>query len=392
MPLVFSRNLSLGIHSVVSLAMITYIAGCAGTPVKPLESSADTLQLNHAQRVVWQESDEQDAAFRNMGLIYEDPVLEAYLQAVMYRLYPKFRGAINIHALKSPAPNAFMMANGSCYVQIGLLALLDDEAELATVLGHEGGHFIRQHGVQEHEYDENTAALGMTLGITLIGPLIATSSIYGYSREMESQADAIGFQRLLAAGYDVDQAPIPFERLDAYSQALDLKQPYFFADHPKLEERIQYFTAQAALVKQTNGYTGTKDYLTATSKARMWVLQDDLSRQDYKSIMFFLDNRQQFAEYPPEACYYLGRAYQLRNSPGDAQRAETELLDCTKQVPNFAQPYAALGKLLMEEGKNAQALTALETYLQLAPNAADTSYIRLYIKRLSPNNTYRNNL
>lgn len=372
-------------HTLISASLILGLAGCAGAPVKPLESSADTIHLSHAQRVVWQESDEQDAAFKNMGAIYDDPVLQAYLQNVMYRLYPQFRSTMKIHALKSPVPNAFMMANGSCYVQLGLLALFNNEAELATVLGHEGGHFIRQHGVQEHEYDENTAALGMALGITIIGPALAMSSIYGYSREMEAQADAIGFQRLASAGYDVNQAPLTFEQLDAYSQALAIKEPYFFADHPKLEDRINYFTTQAVLAHQTDGYIGSKEYLAATSNARMWVLKDDLSRQDYKSIIFFLGNKQRIAAYPPQACYYLGHAYRQRDGAGDRQKAKAEFQNCTSQIPGFAPPYAALGKLLMEEGKNTEALSSFNKYLQLAPDALDTSYIQLYIKRLISN-------
>lgn len=364
--------------------IIMTLFGCAGAPVRPLRNAADASHLDHDQLVVWQQADEQDTAFKNMGAVYDDPTLQTYLQNVIYRLYPQFRGVIKIHALKSPIPNAFMMANGSCYVQLGLLALLDNEAELATVLGHEGAHFVLQHGVQEHDYDENTAALGMALGITIVGPLIAVSSIYGYSREMEAQADALGFGRLEAAGYDVNQSVMAFKQLDAYSNALDIKEPYFFADHPKLQERIRYFSSRAAQAQQTNPYVGTTDYLAATQKARMWVLQEALARQDYKSLIFFLGNPERLTEYPPQALYYLGRAYLLRNGKHDQENAEIQLHKCIQQQPDFAPPYEVLGRLMMSQQKTTAALRFFQKYLQLSPDASDAAYIRLYIKRLTP--------
>ncbi len=252
----------------VFVLIVVGLVGCAGAPVKPFSDAADTRNLTHDQLVVWHQSNEQDEALANVGAVYDDPALQAYLQGVINRLYPQFEGAIRVHVLKSPVPNAFMMANGSCYVQLGLLALFDNEAQLAAVLGHEGGHFVRQHGLQMHEYAQNTAALAMVLGmvVPIVGPAMAVSSIYGYSREMEAEADSIGFERLKAAGYDVRQAIVPFELLDQYSQALNIKEPYFFADHPKLETRIQYYRAQAAITGQTSGYAGEKAYLTASSR------------------------------------------------------------------------------------------------------------------------------
>jgi predicted Zn-dependent protease len=285
-----------------------------------------------------------------------------------------------VHIIKNPAPNAFMMANGSCYVQLGLLALLDNEAELGTVLGHEGGHFVRQHGLQEHEHVENTAMLA----VPLFGPALAASSMYGYSRDMEAEADSIGFQRMQTAGYDVHQAVVPFQRLDAYSQALDIKQPYFYADHPKLAERIQNFSAQIAQTTQQGGYVGEEEYLAAVHAARLWVLQEDLNRQDYKSLIFLLEDGRELAKYPAEARYYLGSAYLLRSKEGDAQKAEDEFRTCAGQAQDFPPVYAALGRLLMNQHKDAEALTDFQRYLQLSPEAADAAYVRMYIRRLSP--------
>jgi predicted Zn-dependent protease len=69
----------------------------------------------------------------------------------------------------------------------------------------------------------------MLTGIPMLGDLMGASSIYGFSRDLEREADAEGFQRLQAAGYDVSQAPVTFEFLLAEVEALDIDEPYFFS-------------------------------------------------------------------------------------------------------------------------------------------------------------------
>ena len=94
----------------------------------------------------------------------------------------------------------------------------------------------------------------MVTGIPGIGDLISLSSIYGYSKDLEREADAEGFQRLQAAGYDVSQAPVTFEFLLAEVEALEIDEPYFFSTHPALEERIKNFRELVQQHGTMNGY------------------------------------------------------------------------------------------------------------------------------------------
>jgi predicted Zn-dependent protease len=330
--------------------------------------------------MVWQESDRQDAAFENIGADYADPALQAYVQGIVDRLYPEFQGAIHVRLLKSTVPNAFMMANGSCYVQLGLLSLLPDESSLAMVLSHEGVHFMDQHGVEERAHAGNVAvALGMI--VPIVGPALAMSSISGYSVDMETEADQVGYRRYLRAGYPVGGAVEPFLALDQYSQAMAFKESYFYADHPKLQTRIAYFQAQAAGAPAAA--TGRPAYLAATAPARLWVLEELLARRDQKSLIFLLGDPARAAEYPDFASYYLASAYQLRNTEGDAARAEGLYRQVIAKAPAFAPSYAALGKLLAHRGETAAAAQLFNAYLKLAPDAADRAYIQQDLQHLS---------
>lgn len=370
------RRLTTALASVV-------LAGCATVHVAPLAGPPDRASLTPDQQVVWQASDEQDTAFLNIGADYDDPALQAYVQGIVDRLYPEFHGAIHVHLLKSTVPNAFMMANGSCYVQLGLLTLLQDESSLAMVLSHEGIHFINQHGVEERAQAGNAVSAAMVLGVVvpIIGPALAVSSIYGYSVDMETQADRIGFKRYLQAGYTADTAVEPFIALDQYSQAMGIKESYFYADHPKLQNRIAYFKAQAAGAP-AGGDAGAPRYLAATVQARLWVLQELVARHDQKALIFLLEDPARIAEYPDYAPYYLASAYVLRGGDGDAAKAEALYRQVIAKDPDFAPSYSALGKMLMHRGDNAGAAQLFKTYLKLAPASPDRAYIEFYLQRL----------
>lgn len=368
----------------VALSLWLLLAGCAATPVKPFIATPDRHQLDTDQRVVWQASDDQDLAFQNSGATFDDPGLQAYVQGIVDRLYPDFHGAIRVHLLKSSVPNAFMMANGSCYVQLGILPLLQDEAQLAIVLGHEGIHFVRQHSVQERGYANSTAVTGLVLGIVVpfVAPMIAYSSIFGYSVEMETEADQRGYARFLKAGYDPVEAVAPFTALDEYSRAMGIKESYFYADHPKLQARIAYFRGEAGKSPAT-GIVGRDEYLAATQNARLWVLQELLARQNHKALIFLLEDDARRAEYPDWARYYLGRAYVLRGSDGDPAKAEAIYRDLLVKDPGYAPAYEALGELLMRRGSDAEAIAMFQSYERLAPAASDRAYVDAYLKRLT---------
>jgi predicted Zn-dependent protease len=107
------------------------------------------------------------------------------------------------NALRDSSPNAFALPNGSIYINTGLLALLEDEAQLAGVLAHEVTHVSRR-----HTYAQNRSMRKKILAINIlstiaswnpigggvgaavsvianVSPFILVLSIFGYSRELE---------------------------------------------------------------------------------------------------------------------------------------------------------------------------------------------------------------
>ncbi len=346
----------------------------------PWTSAAETHDLATEEKSLWQEADEFDRALARAGKVNSDPALTAYLQGIMDRLYPEFKGRFTVRLLNAQHINAFALPNGSIYVNAGLIARFENEAQLATVLAHEGAHFTHRHSLQQAERVRNAAAFALVvamLGVPLVGDLVALSSMFGFSREHEREADAIGYQRLVAAGYAPRETIRTFEHLQAEIKAADIKEPFFFASHPKLQERIDSFSE---LAKDANsGEIARERFVETTAALRLASLEADLAAYRYRQIILVLSDPGHRREYPPEASYYLGEAYRLRGEAGDLEIAEREFNSVLETAPQFAPVHRALGLLCYRRGDMARAAPLLRRYLELAPAAVDRGHIEFYL-------------
>jgi predicted Zn-dependent protease len=367
------------------LALLVSLATPAAADLRPWTNLADTEQRAPEETSLWREADEFDQALARAGKLNTDPVLAAYLQGIMDRLYPEFKGRLRVHLLNAQQINAFALPNGSVYVNAGLVARFQNEAQLATVMAHEGAHFIHRHSLQQAEMAKNASAFALVvamLGVPLVGDLAALSSMFGYSREHEREADTIGYQRLLAAGYDPRESVRTFEHLLAEIKAEGIDEPYFFASHPRLQERIDSFSALSQ--HASGGEIARERYLDTTAALRLAALDADLAAYRYKQLILVLSDPARRSTYPPEAAYYLGEAYRQRGEAGDPALAEAEYRRTIDAAPAFAPPYRALGLHLYKRGDKSDAVPLLQRYLELDPAAADRGHIEHYLKAMTP--------
>jgi len=362
-------------------ALIVSSAGALAEDVLPWAQAVNPAGLEREEKNLWADAEEFDKAMARSGKLRKDPALTAYLQGVMDKLYPEFGGKLHVRAVDSSQLNAFALPNGSIYINTGLLARLQNEAQLATVLAHEGAHFVHRHSYQQAEHVKGAATLALIVGmagVPLVGNAVALSSISGFSREHEIEADGIGYQRLLAAGYSAKEAPKTFEHLIAEIKALEIDEPFFFASHPKLQERVDSFNELSK--GATNGQPAHEPYVVAVRDVRFSALQEDLDAYHYKQLILVLSDPARRREYPPEAGYFLGEAYRLRNQEGDAALAKSEYTLSLELAPTFAPSYRALGLLHYKRGEKALAAPLFKRYLELAPAAADREYVEAYLK------------
>ncbi|HEY0013340.1 MAG TPA: M48 family metalloprotease [Allosphingosinicella sp.] len=169
--------------------------------------------------------------------------------------------AFRVTALNSPVMNAFAVPGGYLYITRQLLGLMNDEAELASVLGHEAGHITARHS-QERQRSGLLSQLGaLVVGVvTGSGELAQIANQAGqvvtlrYNRSQELEADALGVRYMTAAGYDPAASASMLSSLGAWStleaqfqgrNADQRSTPSWARTHPLSSERVTRSTRAA---------------------------------------------------------------------------------------------------------------------------------------------------
>ena len=380
------RSLSLLCIPLLMINNLVALTGCESMQVRTLEQSSDTRQLTDDEARRWYAAKELDRIWRQKGVIYADDELTAYLQSVAVELYPEFSGTVTLRVMDSPDLNAFALPNGSIYLNFGMIARMENEAQLATVIAHEVSHFKFQHSLKQRHATETAILAGWTLtilsGIPLSGELLALGAMSGYSQEAEREADREGFDRLIKRGYDGAESVKVFQILQQEADALETKEPWFYSSHPRLSERIQSMQSLNVQHGSSNGTTNSERFAELTAGLHARLLHKYLVAHKYKQLIHLLEDDKIRPRYPSYADFYLGEAYQQRKEKGDAEKAQAAYLSAIDKAPDFAPTYRELGLIQMHQKQSAEALRYFDKYLQLDPDAEDRKYIELYRSRL----------
>lgn len=227
------------------LSLFVVSAGCS-TPNTPSLTSADAqFGQSEEEKNLLARAGAFDQELDRKGMLLETPALVAYLQGVGQPLVPKEAAQLvgfRFHVLRSPVSNAFALPNGSIYLSVGLLAHLDDEAELAQVMGHEISHVVLRHGIKSYETNRSRIVTAHIADMFLFGTSIAylpyVASVASFSREQEEEADVAGLRSVAARGYSPDAAIRIFERIQEVKSA-EAVEGSWYSSHPSNNQRAE---------------------------------------------------------------------------------------------------------------------------------------------------------
>jgi len=231
----------------------TATAGClllaAACAINPVSGERELALISEAQEI---EMGRQGSAevIGAIGLI-PNAGLQGYVNRIGQEMAAgteRPRLAWEFHVLDDASVNAFAMPGGFIFVTRGLLTHMTNEAQLASVIGHEIAHVTARHSVQQMSRQQ-LASLGLGLG-SVLSPTIAE---YGqvaslglgllflrYGRDHEIQADQLGFRYALAEGYDTREMASVFEMLRRDAQLSGVgRLPEWQSSHPDPGNRIQ---------------------------------------------------------------------------------------------------------------------------------------------------------
>lgn len=194
------------------------------------------------------------------------------------------RESFTVSLLNSPVNNAFAIPGGYIYTTRQLVALINNEAELAGVLGHEVGHVAARHSQRRQAAAQQNSLLGaagailsgILLGNSGVGQQISQGILQGsqlltlkFSRSQELEADGLGIRYLNQAGYDPRAMASVLQSL-ALQNALDARVqgrgnasiPEWASTHPDPASRVQSALATAQASGATGGVTNRDTFLT----------------------------------------------------------------------------------------------------------------------------------
>jgi predicted Zn-dependent protease len=391
-----------------------------------------------------------DRRFEREGLVLEDDTTNAYLKHVGEVLLPRGLKLENVwwkfRALRDPVPNAFALPNGSIYVSTGLLALMDNESQVAAVLAHEMTHVLRRHTYLQNRSNRKKfltmnimAAIGayapggvagaVITVVMAVAPFIVLATMFGYSRDLEREADLKGIDMMIAAEYPPEEMVKMMKLLNLDIEGEDIR--YFYNDHPALQERIKYLDSYlgARAGKVTPQMELNREraaYFTKTESIMRHDIQLAMNTARFHSAVYLALRLVDFHPNSSENLFLLAEAYRnlgprapqltdkelTNNAKKDAakkrakrtpeeedrdllateagqenwkanqQKAEELYLRALKSDDPFPAAHRGLGMLYEKLERRSDAAAEYERYLDLVPAAIDGERIKRRLEAL----------
>jgi predicted Zn-dependent protease len=245
------------IQCVAVLILLAFVfAGCS---VNPATGKNELMIFSDSQEINFGSEADPDIVWQ-FGGVYNDTQLNAYVNNVGQKVAAS-SDRINIPyhftIVDNSDVNAFALPGGYVYITRGLLVKLENEAQLAAVLGHEIGHVNAKHSMKSMQQQLGFSMIMSILdqaasgsekyqqwrGLIRTGSSVAFSAVsLGYGRDNELQADALGTKFANKAGYDPQGMIQLLEILKSLSESEPSAVEEFFMSHPKTSNRDSEIT------------------------------------------------------------------------------------------------------------------------------------------------------
>lgn len=347
---------------------------------------------------LWQEADEDERALANAPVVIRDEALNGYVKGVLCSAVGAERcRATRIYLLRSPVFNASMTPNGTMRVFSGLLLRMRSEAELASVLAHEFGHFERRHGLaffKTRRTGSDIASWAALLGAMSADYRVRSGfddlqlSVYGgvfrFGRDQEREADLLGLGYLNAGPLRPQAASAVWlnfmAEAEASARARGLRKPKFtaipfFASHPPEAERATYLDALAAEDGQQRD-DGRDRYARVLAPWLPRFLDDQIKLNDFGGSEYLIGALAQNG-WTASLWTARGDLFRARGNPRDLVNAAEFYANAVALDADHAEAQRGLGLSLLKTGRAADGQAALARYLKLKPDAPDAGMIAM---------------
>jgi predicted Zn-dependent protease len=404
------------------------VAALATVALLPAQEQS-SFRFTKVDLKLLEEYEALDQKYENCALVYHDADLEKHLADLAAPLLPRApleRVKWQFRILRDPMVNAHASPNGSVYLNTGLLARAENDDQVAGVLAHEVTHVVRRDTYIFNRSQRKKAVASEIISVAAawipagnwgvavavaaaanVSPLVILDLEYGYSREIEEEADRIGLERLKGAGRDPAQLVRMFEILDDKLEPEPV--PRFFLDHPRTKDRIVYLKEAIGLDRDVPA-RDDPGYADRMRPAILQNIQLDLDSRRFRSAVAAAERLAAAHPEDPVALYWLGESYralgpreprltQEQASDGalrkgykqtekrteaeddkalaatpegrkaleaNQRKAEEFLRQAASLDASLSGPYFGLGALYQQQGKKEQAVEAYKKCIELS--------------------------
>ncbi len=368
------------------LALLLLVLGCAINPVtgkRNLVMMTETEEIRRGREYF-------PFALQQSGGVYRDTDLNAYINEVGHRLAAvSHRPALayEFRVANTSTINAYALPGGPIAIHRGLLVELQNEAQLAAVLGHEVGHVAARHSVRAVTRSAlaNLGLLGLGLAAASAGIDPSTAMALGqipgalvlthFTREDEREADRLGIQYMVRAGYDPVGA-LQLQELflkKANGQASGWLED-LFRTHPHSRERYEAARAEVERLRDEGkgGRLEADSFAASTARLRekhqLYLVADQAERllargMSHEAEVKF---REVIARDPGQAPFWTGLgAVQLKR--GDLRGAEEALRRAVRLDDEQFRAHYYLGVIASRQQRYGTAIEALGRSIELLP-------------------------
>jgi len=367
----------------------------AAPPLQPRLAAGYRPTMATDEGGFWDVMQREEEKLRHSRFLIHDTELTSYIQEVICRLDSDHCKDVRVYVTRTPFFNAMMAPNGMMLIWSGLLLRVHNEAQLAAIVGHEYGHYLRRHTLQAWRDARRKTDIAMFLSLALgaagygygsyASDLITMASIFAFSRDQEREADAYGLELMTKAGYQPLAASKVWAQLIEEEKASTAEkwETTLFATHPQSEERLATLRANAearlAAGARTDVYQ--QRFEEHIKPIRTMLLNDQLHLRAYGRTEVLLNQLLADNAGDGELLYFKGENYRLRNGDGDKSKALAAYEEALAAGGAPPEIHRSIGLIHFRRKEWDKSNPAFERYLELRPQAPDRATILSYIRQ-----------
>ena len=341
---------------------------------------------------LWMVSNKVEEATINSPFLVRSEELNHYVRDIVCRLAGEYCSDIRVYILRNPNFNASMYPNGMMHIWTGLLLRVRNEAQLATVLGHEIAHYLRKHSIQNWKSVKSkaTAATLVSMvssgaGVGYVGDIFALgmlANIMSYSRAKEREADAYGLRLIAQAGYSPYEAAEVWNYIIRENNSAKHKRTsnVFTQSHPSPKGRTKELDRLARALPSDRSFAVHRDlYLSKLASHYPELLEEELKQRQHDRTQALLMELEDADVGSIALDYYWARFYRTRMQEGDVELATEHYNKAIGAGRAPPEAFRDLGYIALKKKELKIAKKNFSLYLEQKPEASDRAMIEFYL-------------